>query len=146
MEILLALLEPAFGTALIILIVWLVIGRRDAVIADAGEARQRLGADWPGFRPVDIVLSADRRLALAREERLPGQGGQIGLVMVFGNRISSRLLGAADLVEVRALADGLALVIRDPGLPHLSFAVADGVDAAALAARLQPVSARVGAA
>lgn len=146
MEILAALAVPALGTGLIILIVWLVIGRRDAVIADVGEARQRLGADWPGFQPVEVVLSADRRMALALEARSPGDGGQLGLVLVLGDRISSRLLGAAELVAVSASAGALALVTRDPGLPRVRFDLAEGGDANALAARLQPVSARAGAA
>ena len=43
MEILAALLVPALGTALIIAIVWLVIGRRDAVIADEKTREVYLG-------------------------------------------------------------------------------------------------------
>ena len=146
MEILAALLVPALGTGLIIAIVWLVIGRRDAVIADASDARLRLGADWPGFQPAEIFLAADRRLCLALEARALVDGGQIGLVTAFGDRISTRLIGLAELAEVVASGGSLELVTRDPLQPRLSFTPADGVDAATLAARLQPVSARAGAA
>jgi len=146
MEILAALLVPALGTGLIIAVVWLVIGRRDAVIADALDARQRLAADWPGFQPGEVFMAANGRLALALEAPPLGDGGQIGLVSAFGDRISTRLIGLAEVVDVVASAGSLELVTHDPLLPRISFTPAEGVDAATLAARLKPVSARAGAA
>ena len=145
MEILAALLVPALGTTLIIALVWLVIGRRNALIADASDARRRLGADWPGFHPIEIILSADRRMALALAARAPGEDGPIGLVLALGDRISTRLIGAAELVSVVESGSHLDLVTRDPLLPRLSFTPEAGVDVRPLAARLIPLSARAGA-
>ena len=63
------LILPVGGIALIVLVVWLVGGLRNASIDDADTVRRHLALDHPEFEPGELRLAADKRSALATRSR-----------------------------------------------------------------------------
>ena len=58
------LILPVGGIALIVLVVWLVGGLRNASIDDADTVRRHLALDHPEFEAGELRLAADKRSAL----------------------------------------------------------------------------------
>ena len=108
------LLPAPLGVGLIVVLVWLLGGWRDALIADAGAARARYLDDDPLFEPGDVLLSADGRAALV----FARSGTAAALLRVLGDRQITRSLAGGMLRSV-------ALAGEDDGRTCLRLGLAD---------------------
>ncbi len=108
-------LLPVAGIALILALVWLTGGRRQARLADLATARRLLAQPELGFSPAEIVLAEDGAAALAMDA-----AGRLALVFPAGARLAARPLKPGEVTRhhLEALPDGRArlhLVTRGPG-------------------------------
>lgn len=118
---------PLGGIALILTLVWLTGGRRQASLTAPADAAAVLAAPEVGFAAIDIAMARDGSAALARDA-----AGHIAVVFASGAKLATRKLEAADIAAVTLTpqADGLAqLGIRTHAFTHPNFTLL--LDAAA---------------
>jgi len=86
---------PLGGIALILLLVWLTGGRRQAVITGPGEATVLLATPETDFSASQIVVSQAGDVALASDA-----GGRIAVVFACGDRLAARKLSHNDIAAI----------------------------------------------
>ncbi len=123
-------LLPLGGIALILALVWLTGGRRQARLGDAAAVRGLLAQPETGFHAAEIGLSHDGAGAIAADA-----AGHLALVLPVGARLAARLLKPADIVAQR-------LDNRDAGMARLELTT-KGPAALRLALLLPEAEARV---
>jgi len=126
------LILPVGGIALIVLVVWLVGGLRNASIDGADAVCRRLALDHPEFEPGELRLAADKRSALIldRSER------RSAVLFALGDRVTVRIVAPGDLAYVAARGGDLVLTLTDLGARRLILRLGDAEAAQAWAARL----------
>ncbi len=126
------LILPVGGIALIVLVVWLVGGLRNASIDSADAVCRRLALDHPEFEPGELRLAADKRSALIldRSER------RSAVLFALGDRVTVRIVAPGDLAYVAARGGDLVLTLTDLGARRLILRLGDAEAAQAGAARL----------
>jgi hypothetical protein len=124
----LAFALPVAGIGLILAVVWLTGGYR-TVRLDEALVRRRLAEDQPGFEPAAIALDRGGAAALAAG----ADGRRFALAFAVGDRIATRLLGPADLgeVRVREATDGATLELDTGDFARRRFRLALAADEAA---------------
>lgn len=90
---------PLGGIALILLLVWMLGGRRQPTPLAPDEAASLLAAPELGFMPADLLLAEQGSGALARDA-----GGRLALIFPHGNRWLVRVFSRGD-VHVVAKGD-----------------------------------------
>jgi len=126
------LILPVGGIALIVLVVWLVGGLRNASIDDTDAVRRQLALDHPEFEPGELRLAADKRSALIldRSER------RSAVLFALGDRVTVRIVAPGDLAGVGACGGDLVLTLTDLGARRLILRLGDAEAAQVWAARL----------
>ncbi len=122
------LILPVGGIALIVLVVWLVGGLRNASIDDADTVRRHLALDHPEFEPGELRLAADK--ILDRGER------RSAVLFALGDRVTVRIVAPGDLAGVAARGGDLVLTLTDLGARRLTLRLGDAKAAQAWAVRL----------
>ncbi len=126
------LILPVGGIALIVLVVWLVGGLRNASIGDAEVVRRQLALDHPEFAPGELRLAADKRSALI----LDCSERRSAVLFALGDRVTVRIVAPGDLAGVGARGGDLVLTLTDLGARRLILRLGDAEAAQAWAARL----------
>lgn len=112
----------ALAVLIVILLIRLLAGRREALLT-AETLADFLRHQEPGGKIVSSVLSEDKRHALVRWEN--GKG--IGLVRSFGNKLVLEMLGPDMLAKCAWREEKKVLYIPRQGFafPPVNFAVPD---------------------
>lgn len=112
---------PLGGILLILSLVWLTGGRRQAAIAAPSDAAAVLAAPEIGFPASEMTVSCDGMAAIARDAQ-----GRHAVVFASGAKLAARKLEREDIVAVSIApqADGIAqLTIRTTAFTHPVFAL-----------------------
>lgn len=96
-EVLILLLIALGGVGAIGLLLYWTETLKDTVIEDVPDARRQIQINLPDFLVSEIILSADRKFALAAETR----GSRVALIYGFGDKLTTRELNARDIVGTR---------------------------------------------
>lgn len=119
------------GISLIVLLIHLTGGTRDATLSDARAAMARFAADFPEETVEDTTLTADGRSAF-----LALSDGRTGIVQAFGDRFLTRIHAQGeDRVEKTGPA-GLRVTTREFAWTGGECVFSNGAERDAVAARL----------
>jgi hypothetical protein len=124
-----------FGAIFIIALTWLFGGLKRAPILSQASAKDRFSQDFPECVAVSCTLSQSGDSAL-----LETKGGNIGLIIARGNRLTSRLWHRGDLESVGIKDNTVIVKPRGLGIPTVHFMVDKGTTATQWCALLAPLA------
>ncbi|MDF2366800.1 hypothetical protein [Sneathiella sp.] len=111
----------ALAVLIVILVIRLVAGRRDAELT-AETVAQFLSQQEPGEMIASSVISNDGKYALVRWRNSLG----VGLIRSFGNTLVLQTLGAADIEKTDWRQDGELYIPRQGfAFPSVTFAASE---------------------
>ncbi|HVW71350.1 MAG TPA: hypothetical protein VHB68_20385 [Steroidobacteraceae bacterium] len=115
------------------LLIYFSSQRRQAGLADPGEALNLFRAQFPDSVPRNITLTSDGRNALIDLS----DGSAVGLLQGYGRRWNARVLHDGDVASVQANEATLRLKLTDYGSPRAALLLTDPNERSQWLARLQ---------
>lgn len=119
------MLMAPFGVIFIVLLTWLLGGLKKHPTLDQSSAQTRFSQDFPDSRIVscDLAKTGDRALVQSAD-------GNIGMVIAYGTRLSTRLWQRGDIETTHTEDNTLVVATQDYKAPVLRFDLSDERQAA----------------
>ncbi len=110
-----------FGVCLIVGIAHLLSGMTSRTFETEQAVKKRFAIDFPGFEPVDVVLSTDHKSALLFSDRK----SEAGLVISIGAHSLTRLLSSQAIRSLNNDDGKIMLGLNDMTLPLAEIVLED---------------------